>query len=106
MPKYHIFDNGGESLDRYTIIDKSGDMLGLSETGAGFSQFAGNCIDNYMNVSFGYSWRRQCDVNKVIKHELPRIINEFKADGHIGKNITFASLPKELQQHIKERFEQ
>lgn len=37
-----IWDNGGESLDRYTVVFKDGDMLGLStepEHPQGFSQF-------------------------------------------------------------------
>jgi len=103
MKKYTIFDNP-ETLDRYTIIDKHGDMLGLSETGAGVDMFCGNCVDNYMAVSFGYSWRRHCDVDKVVKNELPRIIEEFRRDGNIGREIAFSSLPKEMQQHIKNRF--
>ena len=103
MKNFVVFDNP-ETLDRYTIIDKSGDMLGLSETGAGFDQFCGNCVDNYMAQSYGYSWRKHCDVKKVIKHELPRIIDEFRNDGNIGKEIPFSSLSKQMQQHIKNRF--
>ena len=102
--KYRVFDNGGETIDRYTIIDSTGDMLGLSETGAGFSQFVGNCVDNYMFHSFGYSWRRHLDVKKITRNELPRIIREFEQDGILGKRIKFADLPKDLQQHIRERF--
>jgi hypothetical protein len=44
MPKNvkSIWDNGGKSIDRYTIVYKDGDMLGLSEKPEhpqGFSQF-------------------------------------------------------------------
>lgn len=106
-PKYHVFDNNGESFDRYTIIDNQGEMLGLSDNAThpqGFSQYSGNCVDNYMFVSFGYAWRRQCDVKKVIKHQLPRIIEEFKTDGNIGKYIPFESLPADIQKHAIDRF--
>lgn len=34
-----ITDNGGETLDRYTVWFRDGSYLGLSETGAGFSQW-------------------------------------------------------------------
>ena len=40
-----IYDNGGETLDRYTVVidnttdDTLHDMLGLSEGGEGFSQW-------------------------------------------------------------------
>ena len=103
MKNFVVFDNP-ETLDRYTIIDKSGDMLALSETGAGIDIVCGNCVDDYMIHAYGYSWRRHCDVKKVIKHELPRIIDEFKNDGNIGKEIPFSSLSKQMQQHIKNRF--
>jgi hypothetical protein len=105
MKKYTVFDNP-EFLDRYTIIDRSGDMLGLSETGAGVDQFGGNCVDNYMFNAFGYGWRNHCDVKKIVKSELPRIIEEFRRDGNIGKEIAFSSLPKEMQVHISNRFKQ
>lgn len=105
MKKYTVFDNGGETLDRYTVIDRQGDMLGMSEDPTGFSQFSGNCVDNYMFVAYGYGWRRTCHVKKVISHELPRIIEEFKRDGIIGKEIPFKSLPKHLQEHVIKRFE-
>lgn len=104
MKKYTVFDNGGESLDRYTVIDKEGDMLGLSETGAGFNQWCGNCVDNYMYVTFGYGWRSQCDVPRVIKHTLPEVIASFKTHGNLGKEIPFKSLSKELQKEIIRRY--
>ena len=105
--KFYAFDNGGATLDRYTIVNHEGDMLGLSDEPTmpqGFSQFAGNCVDNYMNISFGYAWRRQCDVKKIIKHELPRIIQEFKQDGNIGKLVDFDSLPDNIKTHAINRF--
>lgn len=106
--KIYAFDNGGETFDRYTIIDAKGEMLGLSEnpeSPQGFSQWCGNCVDNYMNVSFGYAWRRQCDVKKIIKHELPRIIEEFTRDGNIGKRVNFEDLPENIRKHALKRFE-
>jgi hypothetical protein len=105
--KYRIFDNNGETLDRYTVIDNEGDMIGMSDDPThplGFSQFCGNVVDNYMNVSFGYSWRRHCDVEKNIRHHLPRLVKEFEQEGTLGKRIRFADLPKNIQQHIRERF--
>lgn len=105
--KFYAFDNLGESFDRYTIINNEGDMLGLSENPShpqGVSQFAGNCVDNYMFVSFGYAWRRQCNVKKIIKNELPRIIDEFKQEGNIGKFVDFNNLPDEIKNHAINRF--
>jgi hypothetical protein len=105
--KFYAFDNEGETFDRYTIIDSQGDMIGLSEnpnSPLGFNQYAGNCIDNYMFHAFGAAWRKHCDVKKIVKNELPRIINEFKTDGNIGKFIPFESLPIEIQTEAINRF--
>jgi hypothetical protein len=107
-PKYFVFDNEGETFDRYTIIDQQGDMLGLSDDPThpqGFSQFAGNCVDNKLFVTYGYGWRKTCDVKKITKHELPLIIEEFKRDGNIGKLIEFDKLPENIQKHANKRFE-
>lgn len=107
-PSYVVFDNEGETLDRYTIINEDGDILGLSDNTThplGFSQFCGNCVDNVMSYSWGGSWRRHLNVPRVIHRELPRIIEEFESEGHLGKGIEFSGLSEELQAHIKSRFE-
>lgn len=72
-----IYDNGGESLDRYTIVLDSQeaktnfwDCLCTSETGAGFSQFS-YCMQGL----------------------------------HLGKKVTFESLSPELQKHIVGRLQ-
>ena len=107
-PAYIVFDNEGDSFDRYTVINEDGDMLGLSDNPThpqGFSQFCGNCVDNYVDYSYGGSWRRHLNVPKIIQHELPRIIKEFEAEGHLGKRVEFVDLPKDIQEHIKYRFE-
>ena len=87
--KYYVFDNGGETLDRYTVIDKHGDMLSLSETGAGVSMFCGNAKLDGMYQTW--------TIPKYIRRGL------FE---HFGKQISFKSLPIELQQHIISRYEQ
>lgn len=105
---YNVFDNGGETCDRYTVIDKHGDMLGLSNDTThplGFSQFCGNIVDNYMIPSYGASWRRHCNVDKIIKQERPRLVKEFETNGNIGKKIKFSELPDNIKLHIKSRFE-
>ena len=47
VPEYlpNVYDNGGETWDRYTVVYEDGDVLGLSEdpdSPQGFSQYAGN----------------------------------------------------------------
>lgn len=107
-PVYTIFDNGGESLDRYSIINEDGDILGLSGNPThplGFSQFCGNCVDSVMFYVYGGSWRRHFNVPRIIHRELPRIIEEFEAEGHLGERVEFVDLPEGIQEHIKFRFE-
>lgn len=88
---FYVFDNGGETLDRYTVIDENGDMLGLSETGAGFTQFVGNCADKPLD---GCKWK-------------PTVIDFLKLarkEKFLGEELSFSQLPKELREHIIERF--
>jgi hypothetical protein len=41
LSKSIVYDNGGESLDRYTIYTPDGSVYGMSETGGGFNQYVG-----------------------------------------------------------------
>jgi len=73
-----IFDNGGETLDRYTFVlnERDGDfyqMLGTSETGAGYSQFGSGSFNYHGN-------------NK-----------------HLGRPVKWADLSEELQKHVEGR---
>ena len=43
--KITVWDNGGETLDRYTVLINN-EMYGMSETGCGFDQYCGNIIDD------------------------------------------------------------
>jgi hypothetical protein len=107
--KYLILDNGGETYDRYTIVNLSdGDMIGANETPfhpMGFGQYCGNVADNYWNVAYGYSWRNGCD-KKLMNKRIKFAIDNFKADcSHIGKEIEYKTLPIDVQTFIKKSFE-
>jgi len=78
-PKVRVYDNGGKTLDRYTVVIDGKDwddsashgaksMLGLSEGGVSFSQFT-----------------------------------EGKEGKHLGKGVAFGSLSAETQRHIARR---
>ncbi len=82
-----IFDNGGKTYDRFTIINRrSGDMFGASENPthpAGFGQFTGNI--------------RQ-DWNKPIH----TMLEAYRADPDwIGVEIEITNAPKEVQEWVK-----
>ncbi len=101
-----IFDNQGESFDRFTVIDNQGDMFGMSENPFGpqsFNQWAGNCIDNYMFASWGYAWRNHCDVKKITRSKLPQIIEEFRIEGNMGKMLPKSDWPPQIVKAYKLR---
>ena len=98
--KFIILDNLGESLDRYTIIEKNtGDCVAASENGLGVFMYAGNIADNYMCVSFGYAWRKYCDVKKCTKNAINLYLEETT-----DRRKKFSSLPIDLQKKILDYF--
>lgn len=75
-----IFDNGGKTLDRYTVVTDQHDgnylmMLGLNEGGDGFSQWSGG------SYAEGRGEKNQ----------------------HLGKRVQFEALSAATQKHIAER---
>lgn len=102
MKKIIVFDNNGETFDRYTILDKStGEMYGASENPfhpQGFGQYCGNVADNYWFHAYGASWRKHCDVKKCERFAIRKFINEFE-----GNNIVdISTLPDAVKQYIKQ----
>lgn len=77
MSVFKVWDNKGETLDRYTVVSKKEkvkrngfiECLCLSENGLGVSEFS------------------ECITGK-----------------HLGKRIEFSSLSKDLQNHIINRY--
>lgn len=101
-----IFDNKGETFDRYTVIFNDGEMIGLSEnpnTSQGFNQYCGNVVDDYMFHSWGAGWRRHLDVNKITRSVLREQIRLFEYEGNIGVRTQLSRLPEEVKTAIKNR---
>lgn len=103
--KVIIFDNEGETLDRYTILNtKTGDLFGCSEDPfhpLGVGVYSHNVADSYHSVTYGYAWRERLDVNKCIKSAVNNWINEF-SNGGLGRRVTYQSLPEKVKKYIKE----
>ena len=102
------FDNDGETLDRYTILDpKSGDMIGASGqpfNPLGFGQYCGNVAENYYRVTFGTGWRRNC-TPALIRKRISHAVYYFLKDcDHVGKRIDFDLLPKDVQEFAIQSF--
>jgi hypothetical protein len=98
-----VYDNGGNTYDRYTIILKNGDVLGASENPfnlLGFGQFNHNIADTRMTVEYGASWRKRCDVKKCTKYAIDKYLNDVEILKTIGKEVDWIILPKNVQQYI------
>jgi hypothetical protein len=107
MKNIIILDNKGETLDRYTIIDKNtGDCLGSSEnpySPLGFGQYCGNIADNYWVTAYGSGWSRNISkelLKKRISFAIRLYVNETK-----DKRVKFDDLPENVKLFIKDRFE-
>jgi len=73
-----VYDNGGETLDRYTVFTPDGSVYGMSETGGGFNQYVGDDSEVEKGSHLG---KRLKSVPKGIKSAvLDRMKEEF-ADG-------------------------
>ena len=108
MKNLLILDNGGETYDRYTIVDKkTGDMIGANDTPfhpLGFGQYCGNVADNYWNVAYGYGWRNGCN-NRLLNKRIKYGVNHFANDcSHVGNPITWEQLPADVQKFALQSF--
>lgn len=103
--KVYVFDNGGETYDRYTILLSNSDVYGCNESPfapTGFAQFSFNNADNYMFHSYGASWRKHFDVKKLEKQYFEQYLSDNKEDSTIGKLIDPRSLNKDVLQYINQ----
>jgi hypothetical protein len=106
--KLFILDNGGETFDRYTIINEAdGEVIGASEYPyhpQGFGQHCGNVADNYWIVAYGHGWRRGTSA-KLVKKRTKYAIELYKADcANVGKPLKFEELPADVQKFAKYAF--
>jgi len=112
MKQVIIFDNNGETFDRFTIIDKmTGDIYGASSDPfhpQGFGQSCGNVAWNYFTKTVGANYMRRIETedkthyNKLIKGKTKEIIKEFISEGNLGKVISFNTLPDKVKQYVKQ----
>jgi len=106
--KFICLDNGGETFDRYTIIERAtGEMIGASEqptSTLGFGQYCGNIADNYWRTAYGSQWRKGCNkalLNRRIKYAVELYLSDC---GNVGKVVEFSSLPADVQNFANHAF--
>jgi len=106
MKKFIIFDNGGKTHDRYTIINKeTGDVFAASENpydSKGVGNLVGNCASHKI-VLHGAGWRQKLPLKKVIHAEVENYVNNARLDPDwIGKEVSGKPLPEGIKKYIAE----
>ena len=104
MNTFIIFDNGGITADRFTIINReTGDVFGATEnpdTLNWIAKFIGNCTDHHA-VLRGAGWRQGLPAKKIIRTEIENYVNNAKLNPHwIGRELDFAALPENIRMYI------
>ena len=79
-----IYDNGGETLDRYTVVFDSS-RIDYRYNGYTLA-YDCLCLSDNPEHPTGVSMWGECNIGK-----------------HLGKKITLKSLPKHIQEHIAMR---
>jgi len=105
MKNFIVFDNGGETADRYTIINmETADVFGASENPhdpSGLGRWIGNIAD-HRTVLYGAGWRQRLPAKKVIQVEVENYVNNAKLDPDwLGVEVPAADLPAALRVYVE-----
>src|SRR6185437_3734482 len=106
MKNYIVFDNGGITVDRFTIINlETADVFGASERPCepdGIGKWIGNLTD-HRTILYGGGWRQRLPPKKVIQTEVDNYVNNAKLDpGWLGTEVAGVDLPERVRQYIEE----
>lgn len=106
MKNYIVFDNGGKTSDRYTIINmETADVFGASMNPRepnGLARWVGNVAD-HRTVLYGAGWRQRLPAKKIIQIEVENYVNNAKLDPEwLGVEIPFKNIPESLRTYIEE----
>lgn len=104
MKTYTVFDNGGKTPDRYTVINtKTADVFAAGENPGnpdGIGSHCGNCAEHRI-VLYGSGWRQRMPHKKIIQAEAENYINNARLDPEwLGHEIEFSTLPASVRNRI------
>jgi len=86
LSKTIVYDNQGETLDRYTIFTPDGSVFGMSETASGFNQYIGDETEIEKGKHLG---KKLTSVPKDIQWAvLDRMIEEYADGGFMEEVVT------------------
>ena len=107
LKKVIVFDNGGKTKDRYTIIFPNGFYACSSayplDTSTGYYEYGSESQIDFTPLSYG------CDGELIHLTDKDEIKNYDKANKHLGKYKTFNAmkrLPKQVLKCIKDDVDQ
>lgn len=102
-----VLDNGGETLDRYTIIDRStGDVITANSEGhipTGFEPECVNIAHEYWGATQGTGWQIGLDA-KTIEKRIKQAVDIYLQDVTVGDVLPFKELPENVQRFAREAF--
>lgn len=101
MKTYTVFDNGGKTVDRFTVINmNTADVFAVSNnpgTPEGIGNHCGNCAEHRI-VLYGSGWRQRLPPKKALQAEAENYVNNARLDPEwLGGEIEFASLPTNVR---------
>ena len=104
MKNYIIFDNGGRTEDRFTIINtETGDVFGASEDPCspdGIGKWCGNIAD-HRTVLYGSGWRQRLPAKKIIQYEVENYVNNARLDPDwIGAEVDINTLSDAIHSYV------
>jgi hypothetical protein len=104
MNMFIIFDNGGLTADRFTIVNReTGDVFGGGENPNALNwtaRFIGNCADHRV-VLRGAGWRQKLPTKKIIKEEIENYTNNARLNPEwIGRELDPAALSENIRRFI------
>lgn len=105
MKRIRIFDNGGETFDRYTLIDtKNGEVFGASSnpfSPLGFGQYCGNIVELSEP-----QWKKTCphimdsQTGQFKKYAIVQCLRGWKKDTR-DKEVSVDLVPDPVKQYAK-----
>ena len=104
MKKFIIFDNGGKTIDRFTIINKeTGDIFGCGDNPNApgcAGELIGNCVSHRI-VVYGAGWRQRLPGKNIIKEEVDNYVNNARLDPDwLGRQVDLINLPMNVKHFI------
>jgi hypothetical protein len=105
MEKYIVFDNGGKTFDRYTIINTdTADVFGVSDHPGdtnGICKLCGNCAEHRI-VLYGAEWRQRLPVKKILREEAESYVRNARLDPDwLGGEVGYNDLPDSVRNYLE-----